>query len=214
MPGAAHASAEGPPAPGGDASAVPGAEAGPRLRVVGTEDVYPNWDAIYRDNIDRIYRLMYAKVGNRADAEDLTAEVFLTALRPLRVSASVGEVRAYLLAVARTTLAAHWRRTLGIVVTTLDGEQLEAAAGQSRETTPDAGGGSSTAGPADGQAPQAETILAGLSPRDERILRLRFLESRSIREAAAELGVTVANAKVLQHRALRRAAELTRRREA
>ena len=37
----------------------------PRLRVVG-EDVYPDWDAIYLDNVTRIYPLMYAKVGNRS----------------------------------------------------------------------------------------------------------------------------------------------------
>ena len=27
------------------------------------------------DNVERLYRMMYARVGNRADAEDLTAEV-------------------------------------------------------------------------------------------------------------------------------------------
>ncbi|MGH3669629.1 MAG: RNA polymerase sigma factor, partial [Pseudonocardiaceae bacterium] len=76
----------------------------PLLRVVSDES-YPDWEAVYRDNVARIYRLMFAKVGNRADAEDLTAEVFLAALRPLRVSASAAEVRAYLLTTARTVLA-------------------------------------------------------------------------------------------------------------
>ena len=68
----------------------------PRLQVVG-DDAYPDWDAIYVDNVSRIYRLMYTKVGNRPDAEDLAAEVFVSALGPLRVSASRGEVRSYLL---------------------------------------------------------------------------------------------------------------------
>jgi RNA polymerase sigma-70 factor (ECF subfamily) len=35
---------------------------------------------------------------------------------------------------------------------------------------------------------------------------LRFLEAMSIREAAAAMKITVANAKVLQHRALKLAA--------
>ena len=52
---------------------------------------YPDWDAIYADNVGRIYRLMFAKVGNRPDAEDLTAEVFLAAPRP---AASVRIARA------------------------------------------------------------------------------------------------------------------------
>lgn len=38
------------------------------------------------------------------------------------------------------------------------------------------------------------------------VLELRFLKSCSVRETAAELGVSVGNAKVLQHRALRWAA--------
>src|SRR5690349_22359308 len=95
-----------------------------RLTLV-TGDVYLDWEAVYRDNVDRLYRLMFAKVGNRPDAEDLTAEVFAAALRPLRVSASVGEVRAYLLATARTALAGYWRRTLGRQVTTLADEHVD-----------------------------------------------------------------------------------------
>src|SRR5689334_3911989 len=57
----------------------------PYLRSVDP-DAYPNWDAIYLDNVERVYRVMYARVGNRADAEDLTADVFQAALRPLRTS--------------------------------------------------------------------------------------------------------------------------------
>ncbi|PZS27433.1 MAG: RNA polymerase subunit sigma, partial [Pseudonocardiales bacterium] len=47
-----------------------------------------------------------------------------------------------------------------------------------------------------------------LSPRDRRILELRFLEGCTVQQAADELGVTTGNAKVLQHRALRRAGEI------
>ncbi|MBE1493869.1 RNA polymerase sigma-70 factor (ECF subfamily) [Amycolatopsis lexingtonensis] len=165
----------------------------PRLHAVGA-DVYPDWEAVYRDNVDRVYRLMFSKVGNRPDAEDLTTEVFLTALRPLRVSASVGEVRAYLLATARTVLAGHWRRTLGREITTLDEEHDVAAfeAGTVDPTT----------------LARAEAILALLPERYGRILRLRFLQACSLKEAAEQLGTTVGNAKVLQHRALRQAAQL------
>jgi RNA polymerase sigma-70 factor (ECF subfamily) len=38
-------------------------------------------------------------------------------------------------------------------------------------------------------------------------LELRFLQAFSVREAASEMGVSVANAKVLQYRALRMAAQ-------
>jgi RNA polymerase sigma-70 factor (ECF subfamily) len=88
------------------------------LRVV-TGDAYADWDAVYRENIGWVYRLMFGKVGNRPDAEDLTTEVFLGALRPLRLPASTGEVRAYLHATARTVLARYWHRRLGHPVTEL-----------------------------------------------------------------------------------------------
>jgi RNA polymerase sigma factor (sigma-70 family) len=178
----------------GEASEAPRA----RLHAVGA-DVYPDWEAVYRDNVDRVYRLMFSKVGNRPDAEDLTTEVFLTALRPLRVSASVGEVRAYLLATTRTVLAGHWRRTLGREITTLD-EERDVAGFEA---------GTVEAGTVDpGTLARAEAILGQLPERYGRILRLRFLQACSLKEAAAELGTTVGNAKVLQHRALRQAAQL------
>jgi RNA polymerase sigma factor (sigma-70 family) len=158
-----------------------------------TGAAYPDWEAVYRDNVDRVYRMMMVKVGNRADAEDLTAEVFLTALRPLRLAASVGEVRAYLLATARTVLAHYWRRTLGLEVTTLDDDHPSAL------PDPDT--------PSD--APhRAAVILDALPATYRRILELRFLDSCTVAEAAAAMGVSPGNAKVLQHRALRRAAQL------
>jgi RNA polymerase sigma-70 factor (ECF subfamily) len=181
---------------------------GPGLRVVSAE-FYPDWEALYRDNVDRMYGLMFSKVGNRADAEDLTAEVFLAALRPLRVSASKGEVRAYLLVTARTVLARHWRRTLGREITTItDGDLVAAEPAeppQAAEPGPSTGtaDGSWTAG----SARRATLILDGLPERYRRILVLRFLEGYSVRDAATALGVSVGNAKVLQHRALRRAAQ-------
>jgi len=49
---------------------------------------YADWDAIYADNVARVYRLMFAKVGNRPDAEDLTSQVFLAAYSSLRTSRS------------------------------------------------------------------------------------------------------------------------------
>jgi RNA polymerase sigma-70 factor (ECF subfamily) len=159
-------------------------------------EIYASWEAIYLDNVHRIYRLMFSKVGNRPDAEDLTAEVFLTVLRPLRTSATVGEVRAYLLATARTVLAAHWRRTLGHEITAIDVEQVAAEYDRPAEN------GRS--------AQRVERILAALPDRYRRVLELRFLRSCSIRETAAELETSVGNVKVLQHRALRLAAEVVR----
>ncbi|KMO70361.1 RNA polymerase sigma factor SigM [Mycolicibacterium chlorophenolicum] len=156
-----------------------------------TETSYPNWDAVYRDNVTWVYRLMYAKVGNRPDAEDLTAELFMTALRPMRVSATVPEVRTYLRRTARTVLASYWRHRMGREVTTIDEDVPEAP---EREV--------------DAAAPgRVRGLLDALPDNYRRILELRFLQAMSIRDAAGQMGISVANAKVLQHRALRLAAQ-------
>ncbi|BBZ10382.1 RNA polymerase sigma factor [Mycobacterium branderi] len=166
------------------------------LRVVSSGG-YPDWEAVYQDNATWVYRTIFARVGNRADAEDLTAEVFLAALRPLRLTASVGEVRAYLRATARTVLAAHWRETMGREITSID----------DIEQPPDSEEAIST-------APQrVAEVLDTLPHHYRRILELRFLQGRSIKDSAVELGVSVANAKVLQHRALRLAAQVNEKGE-
>ena len=165
------------------------------LRVVDT-DAYADWESVYRDNVSRLYRLMYSRVGNRADAEDLTSEVFRTALRPLQLGSSRGEVRAYLLATAQTVLASHWRHHLGHPVTAIDPEADSVYLAEPSGSDPP-----STA------PSRASHILSALPDRYRRILELRFLEACSIKEAARSMDVTVGNAKVLQHRALRMAAK-------
>jgi RNA polymerase sigma-70 factor (ECF subfamily) len=151
-----------------------------------------NWETVYRDNVNYIYGLMFSRVGNRPDAEDLTSEVFRTALRPLRLSASDPEIRSYLRATAQTVLASHWRRRFGLEVTTLNPDS----------ELPDAGDDVM-----ESDAPErAAEILDGLPERYRRILELRFLEAQSLKEAARAMNISVGNAKVLQHRALRLAA--------
>jgi RNA polymerase sigma factor (sigma-70 family) len=119
--------------------------------------------------------------------------VFLAALRPLRITATVAEVRAYLRATARTVLAAHWRETMGREITSI--EDIGQPAPNSEEAI--------------STAPQrVHTVLQTLPDNYRQILELRFLQGRSVRDSAAEMGISVANAKVLQHRALRLAAQV------
>jgi RNA polymerase sigma factor (sigma-70 family) len=151
-----------------------------------------DWERVYRDHVASIYRLLYYKVGNQHDAEDLTSQVFMEALPRLRASASGGEIHMYLVATARTMLAGHWRRRLGIEVTTID-ENLAMAEVHEPPTDP---------------LPRIRRILAKLPPNYRRVLELRFLERCSVGETAARMGISSGNARVVQHRALQRAAEL------
>jgi RNA polymerase sigma factor (sigma-70 family) len=166
------------------------------LRAV-PNDGYASWEAVYQDNATWVYRTIFARVGNQADAEDLTSEVFLAALRPLKLTASVGEVRAYLRATARTVLAAHWRETLGREITSIDDVEQAPESEEAISTAPK----------------RVASVLDQLPDNYRRILELRFLQGNSIKESAAELGISVANAKVLQHRALRLAAQVNEKGE-
>jgi len=93
---------------------------------------------------------------------------------------------------ARTALAGYWRRRLGTEVTVIE----VASAVQFLDDPP-----SETQAVA-----KARRVLDTLPDRYRRILELRFLQGLSIKESAREIGVSVTNAKVLQHRALRMAA--------
>jgi len=138
--------------------------------------------------------MLFNYVGNQPDAEDLTAEVFSRVLKPLRLTAKITEVRGYLRATTRTVLAAYWRDTTRRATTSLDElPDLPDDAEQSINTASE----------------RAHLVLEALPANYRLILELRFLQGRSIKDAATQMGVSVGNAKVLQHRALRRAAAVT-----
>lgn len=144
--------------------------------------------------LDEIYSYVYARVGNRPDAEDLTQQVALKALPRLRADASHASVRAYLYATARSVLGAFWAQRFRLPQSALDDD---------------------LAGGEQGAAPQAsaanlawlELTLAALTPQHRAVLELRFLRGLSVREVAAELGKTAGAVKVMQLRALRAAAK-------
>jgi RNA polymerase sigma factor (sigma-70 family) len=165
------------------------------LRVVSdTGSCYPDWETVYADNAIWVYRMIVKHIGNVPDAEDLTAEVFLAALRPLRTTATVAQVRGYLRATTRTVLAAYWRQTKGCEITSIDDvPDVPHEAEHAVDSAP---------------AQQVHRVLAALPDNYRRILELRFLQGCSVKESASQMGVSVANAKLLQHRALRLAAAL------
>ena len=163
-----------------------------RLRVVD-RDCYADWEAVYADNVVAVYRLIFRRVGNRPDAEDLAEEAFLAALPRLRLPAPVASVRSYLGATARTVVAEHWRRHYAAPPAAPLPDDVPATVLEH------------TAGEGPGRV---AALLTRLPDRFRQILELRFLRGLSVGQAAAEMGVTAGNARVLQHRALRRAAEL------
>lgn len=176
-------------------SADVGAPPSPDPRTAAEGVNHPSdWEDLYRSHVGPLYRYIYARTGNRADAEDLTSQVFLQAFprlgwRPTR------EMRSYLFATARTVLADHWRGHHGAELDELPFDFADPGVGTDDDA--DATSASRTA-----------HLLNRLPDRYRRLLELRFLQGCSVGETARIMGVSVANAKVIQLRALRLAAQL------
>jgi RNA polymerase sigma factor (sigma-70 family) len=145
------------------------------------------------DEFESVYGFIYSRVGNRADAEDLTQQVALKALPRLRDGEPAPAVRGYLYATARSVLANVWSTRLRLPEAELPENLRLQAHGQ--EVLPSAETANALA-----------RILDGLSPEHRRVLELRFLRGYSLREVADEMGKTLGSVKVMQLRALRSAA--------
>lgn len=157
--------------------------------------------AFYEAHIAAIYRFVYSKVGNREEAEDITALVFTKALRGVDWSRDEQTRQRWLFQVARTTIADHWREVYRLKTTSLDDlldVGWEGPAAMGVEGMTENLNASST----------VEVLLAQLSRQQAEVLRCRFLRNYSIKETAQYLGLSEANVKVVQFRALKRAAQL------
>lgn len=157
-----------------------------------------NLEEVFAQYLDPVYRFLYSRVGNREDAEDLTSEVFLKASRQLDSTRNEASIAQWLFTVARTVLADHWRRYYRSgAILPLD----ETRAAEIPETA--------SSPPTEQSLQLVNQVLQALPDRYRRVLELRFLTGYSIQETAQEMGVTPENAKVLQHRALARAVQLS-----
>lgn len=157
------------------------------LHVVAEAARPADWEAVYREHVSALFRYVYGRVGNRPDAEDVTSAVFMRALPRLDGQVSSLETGAYLRATARSVLADLWRGRHGVRTDLLDEQRVSAPARESREV-------------------DVEALLASLPSHYRQVLELRFLRGYSIKETASAMGISVSNAKVMQLRALRRAA--------
>jgi RNA polymerase sigma-70 factor (ECF subfamily) len=151
---------------------------------------------MYRVYAADLQRFISHKVGDPTVAEDLTSMVFLKALRWLREDQSDANVRGWLYATARTTIIDYWQEQSQYEMHSLSGleERLHfrndtASAHQQAEM-------------------RVQHLLSLLPERDRTILTLHYLQGYSAAEIAEALGTSAGHIRVLQLRALRRAAHV------
>jgi RNA polymerase sigma-70 factor (ECF subfamily) len=139
---------------------------------------------LYERNFYRVYAYIVRRVGDRNRAEDLTAEVFSEAL------AGIGKFEwrgvpfaAWLLRIASRAVAEHWKR----------------AGRESGEASPEPGR------PAPDEIERHAMLFQLVDRLPEaqfRVIHMRFVEQKSIREIARELARSEGAVKQLQLRAI------------
>jgi len=157
------------------------------------------FQTFYQENVSLIYRYMYHKVGNREEAEDLTSHVFLKAVSSIDHERSRLSMQKWLFLIARTTMADYWRTHYRLPLSSLD-ELLDA--GWEGPITEEPTVASDSA--AESNTPYPSSIARAVS----RGLALSFSPQTFDKSYCVRMGVTVGNVKVLQFRALKRAANL------
>lgn len=157
------------------------------------------FQTFYQENIGPVYRYIYSHVLNREIAEDLTSEIFLKAVRSIDQQLSQRSRQQWLYLIVRSTIADYWRTYYRLPMNSLD-ELLDAGWEVPVEEAPSA--------TSSRIKDEIERILQALPEQHREVLKCRFLLNLSIKATALRMGISVANVKVLQYRALKRAAAL------
>ena len=165
----------------------------------GDEPAIVEFQALYQEHLGSVYRFVYKNLRNREEAEDLTSQIFIKALRFLDSQRGLRSARNWLFQIAHTTVADYWRAYYRAPASSLEtrmetgweGPSVEVILGENIQA-----------------AEQVYTLLQALPERYREVLNCRFLLNLSIRETAEIMGVSEANVKTLQFRALKRAADL------
>jgi RNA polymerase sigma-70 factor, ECF subfamily len=155
-------------------------------------------ELFYREHYDRIYGYVFQSVKNHPDVEDVTATIFLKVVSGLDNTLGSLEVNFWLLQLTRTTIADYWRTRARDSTCSLEAlldSSWEGPTVEPRSVN-------------DMAANHVQLLLQALPPHYREVLTCRFLLNLSLRDTARRMGVTVANVKVMQFRALKRAADL------
>lgn len=154
---------------------------------------------LYDRYVDTVFRFIYFRVNDRALAEDFTSETFLRALRRISTISYQGrDIGAWFITIARNIVLDHVKSARHrLEITTAD-----ALEGDDREPSTE----ESVLG-----GLQAESLMAAvrqLGDEQRECVMLRFIQGFSVSETAAVMGKNDGAIKALQHRAVRKLAEL------
>jgi RNA polymerase sigma-70 factor (ECF subfamily) len=147
---------------------------------------------LYEVHFDRIYRYVYLKIGDRAEAEDITQQVFLSALRSITSFKWQGTpFTAWLFRIAHNQIVDYLRRkTRRPVLMDID------------ETLPGGGGDPEHMVELSLNIERLSEATRHLTRAQQEVLSLRFAGGLSIEEVSRVMGKKPGAIKALQHAAV------------
>ncbi|WP_245616874.1 RNA polymerase sigma factor [Amycolatopsis taiwanensis] len=187
------------------AAAAPGPEAGTwDLVHAAQEGDADAFGELYDRYVDTVHRYVLFRIGDRELANDITSETFLRALRRIRsVSYQGRDVGAWFITIARNIVLDHVKSSrYKLEVVTDEVSESAAFSAQAIEDGPEQ------------QALAGATrnallhCIAALGDDQRECIVLRFIQGLSLSETAEIMHRNEGAIKALQHRAVRRLAQL------
>ncbi|MFI5605816.1 sigma-70 family RNA polymerase sigma factor [Amycolatopsis sp. NPDC051903] len=163
---------------------------------------------LYDRYVDVVYRYALFRLGNRELAEDVTSETFLRALRRITsVSYQGRDVGAWFVTIARNLILDHVKSSRFRLEVVTD-EVAEPAAAPVSPVGPAAQAGPEQQAIAGATRAELLRCVAELGEDQRECIVLRFLQGLSVAETARVMNRNEGAIKALQHRAVRRLAQL------
>lgn len=153
------------------------------------------FDLLYREYITPIFRFIYLRVGQKQEAEDMTQTVFLKAWSALRgfEARNEGSFLSWCYTIARNLIVDYWRKKKPIPLETI-GEDKEHIS-EPLEKTADLD--------FENQKSVIREAIRGLSPDQQEVIILKFINERSNKEIAKLIGKSEEAVRALSSRGIK-----------
>lgn len=158
----------------------------------GAAAVPVDWEAVYVEQLPRVYNFLRYRTGNEALAEELTSHTFEKAWRERhRYRADLAGVATWLLRIARNTAIDHRRTWRGH-------EQLDEELAAPAEGTPE------EAALVDSNFARLSALVGTLPERDRELLALKYGAGATNRAIADVTGLSESNVGTILHRTVQK----------
>ncbi|HEU4618794.1 MAG TPA: sigma-70 family RNA polymerase sigma factor [Gammaproteobacteria bacterium] len=162
-----------------------------RMSWIDTADE-PDWDAVYAEQLPRVYNYFRYRIRNDAVAEDLTSQTFEKAWRARRrYRRDLAGFGTWLLTIARNVAIDHLR-------TRRDHRDLDEAADVAADRTPEDEGARAS------DLERLAILVADLSEREQELLALKYGAEATNRAIARITDMTESNVGTILHRIVQR----------